>query len=103
MINTGAKQQIYATLRAIPTGKVTSYGQVAEFAGLPRAARLVGTVLSQLPKDSTLSWHRVIRASGQIAFPTDSPRFQKQWALLQQENIEVINGTIRLRQFGWQP
>ena len=39
------RQLILAAVRKIPRGKVSSYGDVAEVAGLPRRARLVGTVL----------------------------------------------------------
>ena len=67
------KQRIYAVLAAIPAGVVVSYGQVAELAGLPRAARLVGRTLSALPDDTQLPWHRVVNASGKISMPCDSP------------------------------
>ena len=32
--------KIYAAIRRIPFGKVATYGQIAEVAGLPRQARL---------------------------------------------------------------
>ena len=79
-----------------------SYGQVADLAGLPNAARMVGTVLSQLPEDTTLPWQRVVKANGQIAFPVGSPRFNAQKQRLMDEGVEVVNGRIRLSQFGWQ-
>ncbi|MER3477960.1 MAG: methyltransferase, partial [Leptolyngbya sp. ERB_1_2] len=34
--------QIYQVVRQIPCGQVATYGQIAELAGLPRQARLVG-------------------------------------------------------------
>ncbi|MDF9905507.1 UNVERIFIED_ORG: alkylated DNA nucleotide flippase Atl1 [Pseudomonas reinekei] len=40
---------LYLTLAQVPEGKVVSYGQLAELAGLGRAARWVGRTLSQLP------------------------------------------------------
>ena len=46
------EQRIYSALAAIPAGKVATYGQIAELAALPRAARLVGQVLSKLPDDT---------------------------------------------------
>ena len=53
---------LYLTLAQVPEGKVVSYGQLAELAGLGRAARWVGRTLSQLPGDSKLPWHRVLGA-----------------------------------------
>ena len=97
------EQRIYAVLAAIPSGAVVTYGQVAELAGLPRAARLVGRTLSKLPGDSTLPWHRVINASGSISLPEDSPGFERQKKRLQAEDVVVTGGRIHLKTFRWQP
>lgn len=59
---------IYDTVRRIPRGKVVTYGQVAELAGLPRRARLVGQVLWQLDETTDIPWHRVINARGEISY-----------------------------------
>ena len=97
------RDRIYSVLNSIPHGQVSSYGKVAEYAQLPNGARLVGRVLGQLPKDTTLPWHRVLKANGQIAFPPESTAFQRQKQLLETENVVVTNGKINLRVFGWQP
>ena len=47
-----SRDLILAVIAAIPAGSVMSYGEVAERAGLPKRARLVARVLSQLPDDS---------------------------------------------------
>jgi O6-methylguanine-DNA--protein-cysteine methyltransferase len=44
-----APESILAAVRRIPRGKVCTYGNVAEVAGLPQRARLVGMVLRQTP------------------------------------------------------
>ncbi len=59
-------QRILATVDSIPKGRVSSYGDVAREAGLPRNARFVGRVLARLPAGSDLAWHRVVDASGRI-------------------------------------
>ncbi|HAZ95188.1 MAG TPA: cysteine methyltransferase [Porticoccaceae bacterium] len=97
------EQRIYAVLAAIPSGAVVTYGQLAELAGLPRAARLVGRTLSKLPGDSTLPWHRVINASGGISLPQDSPGFERQKKRLQEEDVVVTGSRINLKKFRWQP
>ena len=38
-------ERIYEVVKAIPRGKVASYGQVAACAGNPRLARVVGYAL----------------------------------------------------------
>jgi methylated-DNA-protein-cysteine methyltransferase-like protein len=95
--------RIYETIRDIPRGSVASYGQVAEVAGIPRGARQVGWALRQLPSDHDVPWHRVITASGRIAFPKGSAAFRRQRALLTAENIAVIAGRVDMQKYRWQP
>lgn len=97
------QERIYSTLNAIPTGKVISYGQLAKLAQLPNGARQVGRILGQLPKDTALPWHRVLRANGQIAFSPGTTAFHRQKTRLESEEIVVHNGKIKLSVFGWNP
>lgn len=96
------RERIFQVIFQIPKGRVATYGQVAELAGLPRAARLVGTTLKKLPKGSKLPWHRVINASGKISLPMEGGG-SKQQSRLEDEGIALINGKIRLKIYGWQP
>ena len=98
-----AEQRIYAALAAIPCGRVVTYGQVGKLAGLPRGGRLVGRTLRNLPKDSSLPWHRVINAAGKISLPPDSDSFERQKARLQEEGLLVNGNRISLSQYQWQP
>lgn len=97
------EQRIWQVVNAIPPGKVVSYGQVAEMAGLGRQARFVGRALGMLPPDHNLPWFRVIRSNGQIAFPTDSEAFNRQIELLTQDGVEVVNGKVSMASFRWAP
>jgi len=102
-MKTTDRDRIYSVLNAIPRGQVSSYGEVAAYAQLPNGARLVGRLLGQLPKDTTLPWHRVLKANGKISFPHESAAFHRQKQLLETEDVIVTNGRINLRIFGWQP
>ena len=95
--------RIYETIRDIPRGKVASYGQVAEIAGIPRGARLVGWALRQLPRGHDVPWHRVITASGRIAFDSGTQPFRKQRSLLMQDDVVVIAGRVDMQKYRWQP
>ncbi|MFP6845586.1 MAG: MGMT family protein [Thalassolituus sp.] len=86
-----AEQHLYAALALIPYGSVTSYGRLAAMAGYPGRARWVGKVLSQLPADSQLPWHRVINAQGNISFPANSDAALRQSTRLLAEGIAVRN------------
>ncbi|MBL6756661.1 MAG: MGMT family protein [Planctomycetes bacterium] len=94
-------QRILATVDAIPPGRVASYGQVAEEAGLPRAARFVGTVLRRFVANRGVPWHRVLGADGTIRVVGGTARDQAR--LLREEGVTVRNGRVAMADFGWQP
>lgn len=94
------RERIFQVVYSIPPGKVCTYGQVAELAGLPRAARLVGTVLKGLPEGSKLPWHRVINASGKISLPMEgNGRVQQE--RLEREGVTLIKGKVSLHDHRW--
>jgi methylated-DNA-protein-cysteine methyltransferase-like protein len=98
-----AQQRVMDTLMCIPVGRVASYGQIADLAGLPGRARLVGKVLRDAPADAQLPWHRVLRASGQLAFQSGSQQAKLQAALLAQEGVVVERNKVSMKTFGWRP
>ncbi len=95
-------EAIIRTIAKIPRGRVASYGEIAERAGLPRRARLVGRVLGEADAALKLPWQRVLRADGRIAFPPGSRGHRRQRRLLIAEGVEVVNGRVDLTRFGWQ-
>ena len=60
---------ILGVVGRIPRGKVATYGQVAEAAGFPGAAR---QVVWALRTGKNVPWHRVLGAGGQIRLPGES-------------------------------
>lgn len=61
---TPSQQAVYRSVAAIPYGRTASYGQVARMAGLPRAARFVGTTMANNRYPVFIPCHRVIRSDG---------------------------------------
>lgn len=98
-----AYQRIWQTALNIPVGKVASYGQVADLAGLPGRARLAGKALGYAPDSMQIPWHRILRASGQLAFPAGSEQARLQTGLLQEEGVVVLKNRVRMKDFQWQP
>jgi methylated-DNA-protein-cysteine methyltransferase-like protein len=94
---------LYITLAQVPEGKVVSYGQLAELAGLGRAARWVGRTLSQLPEGSTLPWHRVLGAGGRLSLPAGSLSGDEQRARLRAEGLTILNNRVDMQRHGWRP
>lgn len=102
-MDTTREQRIWQVVLAIPPGRVASYGQVADMAGLGRQARFVGRALGKLPAGHSVPWFRVIRTTGQIAFPPGSDTFERQKSLLEKDGVEVVNGRVSMRQYRWRP
>jgi methylated-DNA-protein-cysteine methyltransferase-like protein len=99
---TGSHAKIYAVVRRIPRGRVTTYGTVARLAGLAGQARLVGYALSALDVSTSVPWHRVINAQGRISL-TDANGSRTEQALrLAREGVRVTpSGAVPLATYGW--
>jgi methylated-DNA-protein-cysteine methyltransferase-like protein len=96
--------RIYTVVAEIPAGRVASYGQIAELAGLPRQARQVGYALSALPAGHALPWHRVVNARGEISLPSRTGAAAEQRARLEAEGVAFdADGRVDLRRYRWQP
>ncbi len=100
-------QAIYAVVRRIPRGKVATYGQVAELAGMPGAARVVGAAMRALPAELGLPWQRVVgkrsRNTAKIAI-LDPVGAGIQRAMLEDEGVRfTASEGIRLADHGWLP
>ncbi|MBU6198268.1 MAG: MGMT family protein [Xanthomonadaceae bacterium] len=92
---------ILRVIRAIPRGRVTSYGEIAARAGLPRRARMVGRILGAYSA-LKLPWQRVLRSDGRIAFARGSRGYREQRVLLVDEGVVVAHGRVDLARYGWQ-
>ncbi len=96
------RHRILATVDSIPRGRVATYGGVAREAGMPRRARLVGRVLSELPAGSGLPWHRVVDWQGRIARRGDPSSEREQRRRLAREGVRLdARGRVDLSRHGW--
>ncbi|AKC39932.1 methylated-DNA--protein-cysteine methyltransferase [Mycolicibacterium phlei] len=81
---------VRSLVASIPAGRVSTYGDVADAAGLS-SARIVGWIMRTDSAD--LPWHRVIGASGRPA-----PHIRtRQLELLRAEGVLAVDGRIALR------
>ncbi len=93
--------RILTAVRAIPRGRVSTYGWIATLAGFPRQPRMVGYALRRAD-EVDLPWHRVVNAQGGI-----SPRANAEWVRVQRQRLEQegirfdARGRIDLARFGW--
>lgn len=102
-------QHIYAFCRAIPRGRVATYGQIAALAGIPRGARLVGWALHTCPPHiiQSIPWQRIVNREGRISTTCREHTAHQQKLLLRKEGVAVTerggNAFIDLKRYLWKP
>lgn len=86
------RRRVLRTLKSIPFGKVTSYGELAARCGSPGAARAVGTAMATNPLALVIPCHRVIAASGGLG--GYSGGLSKKMRLLIHEGVEPTRSSL---------
>ena len=81
------KDKVLDIVKNIPVGKVKTYGQVAEEAGYPRAARAVANLMAKNYNPDVLC-HRVIRADGSVGDYNRGGEKRKR-AILEAEGVNI--------------
>jgi methylated-DNA-protein-cysteine methyltransferase-like protein len=94
-------EMIYAVVRQVPSGRVTTYGQVSKL--VPGVtARMVGYAMAATPYGSGIPWQRVINAQGKISPHGEGFGTAMQHQLLVEEGVIFDSaGRIDLARFGW--
>ncbi len=91
----GFFEQVYAVVRQIPKGRVTSYGAIAAFLGAKSSARMVGWAMNAsfaiIPK---VPAHRVVNRNGMLSGKAHFVPCTLMEELLAKEQIRVENDTI---------
>ena len=95
------KDRVYAYLKTIPEGKVTTYGQIAKYLGNRHYARTVGNILHDNPDPSRFPCHRVVNSKGRVAEHYAFGGAAAQRKRLEAEGIVFEkNGTVDLKKYG---
>jgi len=94
-------QRIYALVRQIPPGFVTTYGRIGQLAGC--TARTVGFAMAALPAGSDVPWQRVINSQGKISPRADGDGNILQRDLLVAEGVRFDHQLrVDLKAYGWE-
>ncbi len=99
--NPGLHERIYEVARMVPSGRVATYGQIAEIAG-GCTPRMVGYAMAAAPFGSDVPWHRVINSQGRISVRGDGGESPEQRAMLEAEGVVFSEGgRVDLKEFCW--
>lgn len=102
MINMNTFERIYEVVKAIPRGRVASYGQVAAYAGNPRWARVVGYALHVNPDPDNIPCFRVVTREGKLSEAFAFGGENRQRELLENEGVEFLpDGRVDMKRFVW--
>jgi methylated-DNA-protein-cysteine methyltransferase-like protein len=96
-------ERIYAMVRRIPPGRVTTYGRIATLVG-GCTARMVGYAMAALKRGTApdVPWQRVINAKGKVSVHGDGIGNAMQRAILEEEGVVFnANDRVDFEQFGW--
>ena len=96
-------QRVLTVIKAVPEGKVLTYGRAALLAGKPCGARQVSRLLHSMSEKHGLPWHRIINSQGRISLEP-SRGYELQKALLENEGVGFsLSGRVDLSIYLWQP
>jgi methylated-DNA-protein-cysteine methyltransferase-like protein len=101
--NLSFTERVKILIKSIPKGKVSTYGQIAAFAGDPRGARQVARILHSCAEKDKLPWQRIINRRGRISI-SSGQGYELQYSLLRKEGICFSSdGSIDLNKYLWHP
>ena len=101
MVSNSKTKAIYEAVKAIPKGKVATYGEVAFMAGDRNMARAVGNALHKNPDPENIPCYRVVNSKGELSGEFAFGGKEIQAKLLRADGIEVIDGRVDLRKYGY--
>jgi len=86
--------KVYAIVRQIPFGKVTTYGAIAKAIGAARSARTVGYAMNASHQFDDIPAHRVVNRNGVLTGKHHFPGTNVMQQMLEAEGVEVKEDQI---------
>lgn len=97
-------ERVYAIVRQIPEGKVTSYGAIAKALGTARSARMVGWAMNASHNLDDVPAHRVVNRKGLLSGKHHFDGTNLMQQLLENEGLKVIdNQIVDFDKHFWEP
>ena len=87
-------ERVYAVVRLIPSGRVTSYGAIAAYLGAKKSSRMVGWAMNAAHKFDDIPAHRVVNRNGMLTGKMHFKTAIEMQSLLESEQTSVANDRI---------
>jgi methylated-DNA-protein-cysteine methyltransferase-like protein len=98
-------QDVYAVVRLIPKGRVTTYGAIGIYLGAAKSARMVGWAMNNAHGlQPPIPAHRVVNRNGLLTGKAYFKPPSLMQHLLEKDGITVENNTIiNFKEHFWEP
>ena len=94
---------VYDVVRAVPKGRVTTYGTIANVLGLG-SARMVGWALNKFLPGDKVPAHRVVNSKGELSGRNNFTPPSAMQERLEKEGVRVKNDrVVDFEQLHWHP
>ncbi len=100
-MGTALTETIYTFARKIPKGKVATYGQLAQLAGRPGAARAVGSAMRCNPDIPKTPCHRVVASDGSLTGYSAGQGISTKRTMLLDEGVTFKGTKVDLKVSLW--
>ena len=88
-------ERVYAVVRLIPYGRVTSFGAIAKALGTVRSARMVGWAMNASHSLDDVPAHRVVNRNGLLTGKLHFDGTNLMQQLLENEGIKIIDNQVQ--------
>ncbi|WP_298142738.1 MGMT family protein [Flavobacterium sp.] len=97
-------ERVYAVVRQIPEGRVSTYGAIAKCLGSAKSARVVGYAMNAAHHLPDVPAHRVVNRIGLLTGKHHFPGSNLMQQLLENEGIRVFENQVQdFESVFWQP
>lgn len=86
------EKQVLVMVRKIPSGRVSTYAEIAKAISRPGAVRAVGNALNKNPDAPIVPCHRVVKSNGEIGGYARG--IEKKIKLLNKEGVAINNNQV---------
>ena len=86
------EKKIYKKLAKVPTGQITTYGELAKAVGLKNGQRAVGRIMNKNPFPVIIPCHRVVMSTGKIGGYAYGQDIKTK--MLSDEGVKIQDGKI---------
>jgi methylated-DNA-protein-cysteine methyltransferase-like protein len=95
---------VYQVVKEIPSGRVCSYGTIANYLGLKSGARMVGYAMNAAHTLPDVPAHRVVNRQGLLTGKNHFETPTKMQELLEAEGVKVVKDKVQdFENLFWDP